>query len=273
MSTDSLPTALTIAGSDSGGGAGIQADLKTFMDHRVFGMSAIAAVTAQNTIGVHRADLLPVASLQAQMTAVFDDFTVGAVKIGMLGTAAHIEAVAEFLTELGTACPPVVLDPVMVSSTGHRLLQADAETVMIERLLPLAVLTTPNLDEAAVLASAETESTDSGARSAAALLAWAEQAPCAVLLTGGDVVGDHIDDRLVRPDWPVRTWSHPRLGTAAFHGTGCTLSSAIAARLAHGQDLDAAVDGGIGYVQALIRAACELPALGAGSPPLPHGMD
>ena len=256
------PTALTIAGSDSGGGAGIQADLKTFLDHRVFGMSAITAITAQNSRGVTRVDPVPIEGLRAQLQAVFSDFEIGAVKIGMLGSAAHVACVADFLTELH-ARPPIVLDPVMVASTGHRLLEPEAERVLVEQLLPLAVVSTPNLDEAAVLAQAP-------GRDAA--LAWAESAPAPILITGGDVAGDEILDVFVRSGRPPRTWSHPRLGDRPLHGTGCTLSSAIAARLARGESLDDAVDGALAYVQQLIRAAMSLGSVGHGNPSLPHGL-
>jgi len=256
------PTALTVAGSDSGGGAGIQADLKTFLDHRVFGMSAISAITAQNTRGVTRVDPVPVEGLVAQLQAVFDDLPVGAVKIGMLGTAAHVRAVAEMLGAMAER-PPVVLDPVMVSSTGHRLLDEDAELAM-QQLMQLCDLATPNLPEAAVLA---------GSDDLQAIHAWAAAQACAVLLTGGDAEGSEVVDTLYRPGWPARAWSAPRLGSGSFHGTGCTLSSAIAARLAHGRELEDAVDGGIGYVQALIREGVKLGSPGGGHPVLPHGLD
>ncbi|MEQ1571495.1 MAG: bifunctional hydroxymethylpyrimidine kinase/phosphomethylpyrimidine kinase [Myxococcota bacterium] len=265
------PTALTIAGSDSGGGAGVQADLKTFLDHRVFGMSAIAAITAQNSRGVTRVDPVPPEGLHAQLQAVFDDFPVGAVKIGMLGSAAHVSVVARFLAGLRER-PPVVLDPVMVASTGHRLLEPRAEEVLVRELLPLATITTPNLEEAAVLA---------GAPGLDAAIAWASTAPAAVLITGGDPPGwtagadrsaAELADHLVDAGHPVRQWRHLRVGVRPFHGTGCTLASAIAARLAHGRALPDAVDGAIGYVQALIRAADELGSIGQGNPSLPHGL-
>jgi len=254
-------TALTIAGSDSGGGAGIAADLKTLLDHGVFGMVAITAVTAQNSRGVHRVDPVSVDGLIAQLRAVFDDFPVGAVKIGMLGAAAHVEAVASFLAALPER-PPIVLDPVMVASTGDRLLQADAERALAEELLPLATVATPNLDEAAVLAG-------SPGRNAAR--AWAAGAPIPVLLTGGDVVGDTITDELWQGG-TARRWTHPRQGNRAFHGTGCTLSSAIAARLAQGAPLADAVDGAIGYTQALIGTGVHMGSVGGGNPSLPHGL-
>lgn len=240
-----FPTALTIAGSDSGGGAGIQADLKTFHDHGVWGMSAITAVTAQNSRGVHRIDLVPVEGLVAQLQAVFDDFPVGAIKIGMLGTAGHATAVADVLERL-SPFPPLVVDPVMVSSTGDRLLEPDAERVIAHRLIPLATVSTPNLAEAAVLAGRETNVTD-----------WALARPRPILITGGDGPGDEIVDLLVR-DGTTRRFVHPRIGRGSFHGTGCTLASAIAARLAHGDELEPAVTSAIAYVEKRIQNATTL---------------
>jgi hydroxymethylpyrimidine kinase/phosphomethylpyrimidine kinase len=261
------PTALTIAGSDSGGGAGIQADLKTFLDHRVFGLSAVTALTAQNSRGVRRIDPASPEGLAAQLQAVFEDFPIDAVKIGMLGTAEHVRVVASFLSALPSR-PPIVLDPVMVASTGHRLLDREAEELLMRDLLPLVTIATPNLDEATVFA---------GAAGREAAISYATTAPCAVLVTGGDVVGDEIVDVLVEGG-QTRTWTHQRLGTRSFHGTGCTLSSAIAARLAHdrfagrSRPLGEAVDGAITYVQALIRQAVELGSIGSGNPSLPHGF-
>ncbi len=256
-----ISSALTIAGSDSGGGAGIQADLKTFLDHGVFGMSALAAVTAQNSRGVYRVDPVPVEGLEAQLHAVFDDFDIGAVKIGMLGSAAHAACVADVLLRQGER-PPIVLDPVMVASTGHRLLEPDAERVIIDRLLPLAALLTPNLDELAVLAGTEDR---------AEARAWAAEQEVPMLITGGDTAGDEILDLLLQPGRPAREWTHPRRGDRPYHGTGCTLSSAVAARLAKGLPLSDAVEGGIGYVQGLIDAAQEHGSVGHGNPSLLHG--
>jgi hydroxymethylpyrimidine/phosphomethylpyrimidine kinase len=254
--TSPYPTALTIAGSDSGGGAGIQADLKTFLDHGVFGMSVITAITAQNSRGVTRVDPVPVDGVRAQLDAVFGDFPVGVVKIGMLGSAAHAEAVADALERLSPR-PPVVLDPVMVASTGHRLLEPDAERVITRRLLPLATVCTPNVAEADVLAGGDLE-------------AWARRAPCAVLITGGDGPTDDVVDVFVRHG-ETRRFVHPRLGDRPFHGTGCTLASAIAASLARGAALDDAVDGAIAYVQRLISLAVRVGSIGQGNPSLPHG--
>jgi hydroxymethylpyrimidine/phosphomethylpyrimidine kinase len=225
-------------------------------------MTAITSITAQNTRGVHRVDPVPVEGLVAQLEAVFDDLPVGAVKVGMLGTAEHVVALTDLLAGL-QPIPAVVLDPVMVSSTGHRLLDADAEDAL-RRLAPLCALITPNLPEAAVLAGSD-DLRDQHR--------WAAEQPFAVLLTGGDTDADEVIDTLYRPGWPPRAWRAPRLGSSSFHGTGCTLSSAIAARLAHGRDLEDAVDGAIGYVQALIRAGLELGSPGGGHPVLPHGLD
>ncbi len=230
-----FPTALTIAGSDSGGGAGIQADLKAFHDHGVFGMSAITAVTAQNLKGVRRIDLVPAAGLVAQLEAVFDDFPIGAIKIGMLGTAAHAAAVADVLERL-SPLPPLVVDPVMVATSGDRLLEPDAERVIARRLLPLATISTPNLSEAAVLAGGED------------IVGWALAQERPILITGGDAPGDEVIELLVRDGTTTRL-AHPRIAGGPFHGSGCTLASAIAARLANGEDLDAAVVASIAYVR------------------------
>ncbi|MEN0061922.1 MAG: bifunctional hydroxymethylpyrimidine kinase/phosphomethylpyrimidine kinase [Myxococcota bacterium] len=254
------PLALTIAGSDSGGGAGVQADLKTFADLGVFGTSAITALTAQNSQGVHRVDAVPVEGLVAQIRAVMDDFEVHAVKIGMLGSAAHVSATAAALRSLEER-PPIVLDPVMVASTGHRLLEPDAEAALVRELMPLATVVTPNLDEAAVLAGRSTQE---------ALVAWAKAQSVAVLLTGGDVVGDTIHDVLVANGAIARQWNHPRVGNRPFHGTGCTTSSAIAAGLARGQGLVDAIDQAIAYVQDRIADA-HRGSVGQGNPSLIHG--
>jgi hydroxymethylpyrimidine/phosphomethylpyrimidine kinase len=251
------PTALTVAGSDSGGGAGIQADLKTFLDHGVFGMSVVTALTAQNSRGVTRVDPVPPDGVRAQLDAVLGDFPVGVIKIGMLGSAAHVEVVADVLERLSPR-PPIVLDPVMVASTGHRLLAPDAERVITRRLLPLATLCTPNTAEAEVLAGE------------VGVEAWAARAPCAVLITGGDSPTDHVTDLLVRGR-ETRRFVHDKVGDRPFHGTGCTLASAVAAGLARGATLDEAVAAGITYVQRLIALAVRIGSVGHGNPSLPHG--
>jgi hydroxymethylpyrimidine/phosphomethylpyrimidine kinase len=255
--TEGWPVALTIAGSDSGGGAGVQADLKTFQALGVFGCSAITAVTAQHTRGVTRVDTIPVDGLIAQLRAVFDDLPVRAVKIGMLGTAAHVGAVAELLASLPSR-PPIVLDPVMVATSGDRLLDEDAVRVLARDLLPLATVSTPNLAEAELLA---------GATGRAALEAWAATAPCALLLTGGDEGLPEVQDTLFEAG-SVHRWRAPRRA-GLFHGTGCTLSSAIAARLALGDDLTWACESAVRYVQGLVSRSF---APGRGARVLPHGL-
>jgi hydroxymethylpyrimidine/phosphomethylpyrimidine kinase len=210
-------------------------------------MSAVTAVTAQNSRGVHRIDLVPVEGLVAQLRAVLDDFPVGAIKIGMLGTAAHATAVADVLERL-SPLPPLVVDPVMVATTGHRLLEPDAEVVIADRLLPLATVSTPNLAEAAVLAGAGNDVAE-----------WARAQRRPVLITGGDAPGDVVVDLLFR-DGASRRIAHPRIGTGSFHGTGCTLASAVAARLAHGDEIEAAVTAAIAYVRSVLIARTDGPA-------------
>jgi len=244
-------SALTIAGSDSGGGAGIQADLKTFAAHRVHGLSAIAALTAQHTRGVAAVHVPDVAFLRAQIDACFDDFRIGAVKLGMLATAEVIHAVADALE---TYRPPfVVVDPVMVATSGAKLLADDALDALRTRLLPLATLVTPNLPEAELLLG--TSITDLAGMHAAAHALRARGAH-AVLLKGGHlastgVVAASVIDVLVDNDDNVREIAHPRLRLEA-HGTGCTLASAIAANLCHAYTLTGACVSAANYVHAAL---------------------
>lgn len=217
-------TALTIAGSDSGGGAGIQADLKTFSALGAYGMSAITALTAQNTLGVHAVHSVPADFLKAQCDAVFSDIRVDAVKIGMLADANLIRAVAAVLREWQPAC--IVLDPVMISKNGHPLLAAEAISALRGELLPLATLITPNLPEAAALlgqteASNEQEMQEQGN----ALLALGCRA---VLMKGGHLNGAESPDWLITPEG-VSAYRAARVVTKNTHGTGCTLSAALAA--------------------------------------------
>lgn len=261
------PRLLTIAGSDSGGGAGIQADLKTFAAHGAFGMSALTAVTAQNTREVAAVAVLDPALVAAQIESVWDDLGVDGVKIGMLGEAPVARAVAGALRRCldgPIGAPPVVLDPVMVAKSGDRLLSDDAVQVLEEELLALATVVTPNLPEARVLAG--TDTTDPTALGAEI----ARRAPgVAVLLKGGhaDEGGEMVEDLLFTPDGAVHRFEHPRLDTPNTHGTGCTLSSALAARLARGDDLPTAVAGAIDYLHGAIRAAFPL---GEGHGPVDH---
>ncbi|RFP59548.1 bifunctional hydroxymethylpyrimidine kinase/phosphomethylpyrimidine kinase [Luteimonas weifangensis] len=244
----SLPLcALTIAGSDSGGGAGIQADLKAFAAHGVHGLSAIAALTAQNTRGVTAVHVPPVGFLRAQIDACFDDFHIGAVKLGMLATAEVIHAVAD---ALDTHCPAfVVLDPVMVATSGAKLLADDALDALRTRLLPLASLLTPNIPEAELLLGRRIASAAAAQDALAELRALGAQA---VLLKGGHLddgarVVDRFDDGRAQAEFV-----HDRLAVAA-HGTGCTLASAIAANLCRGLVPAAACEAAVDYVYAALR--------------------
>jgi hydroxymethylpyrimidine/phosphomethylpyrimidine kinase len=254
------PRLLSIAGSDSGGGAGIQADLKTFAAHGAYGMTAITALTAQNTLGVAAIHAVPPEFVAAQIDAVFEDLGVDAVKIGMLADAAVAEVVAERLTRW--AGPPVVLDPVMIAASGDPLLEPAAVDVIRTRLMPLATLVTPNLPEAEALAGRRASSRDERAELAREL----GRATAAVLLKGGHAPGDEIVDLL----WDGRSvteFRHPRIATRAGHGTGCTLSSAIAARLAGGAALVEACGGAIEW---LAGALAHAEPLGGGSGPVDH---
>jgi hydroxymethylpyrimidine/phosphomethylpyrimidine kinase len=240
------PVALTIAGSDSGGGAGIQADLKTFETHDVFGTSAITAVTAQNTLGVEDSHVLPVGQVATQMETVLDDLEVDAVKTGMLASAPIVSTVARTLS---AEAVPLVVDPVIVAESGDRLLDEDAESAYAD-LFERADLVTPNAAEAETLTDVAVEDADSAVEAGRAIL---DQGTPAVLVTGGHVGdGDVVQDVLVRDDG-YETIEHDRVDSAATHGAGCTLSSAIAARLAHGDDLDEAVTRGTDHLQRALR--------------------
>ena len=259
--TATPPRVLTIAGSDSGGGAGIQADLKTFAAHGVYGMSVVTAVTAQNTRQVRAVAELPAELVAGQIDAVCDDIGVDAVKIGMLSSATIIAVVADRLRHW--AGPPIVLDPVMVAKSGDALLADDAVSALREELVPLATVLTPNLPEASRLAGGLPTHTEEDRLRLASHLA--EDGP-AVLLKGGHLGGDAIVD-LLAVDGEMHRFEHPRIATGSTHGTGCTLSSAIAARLGLGEGLLDAVGGAIDYLQGAIRAAYPL---GGGHGPVNH---
>ena len=259
-----LPVALTIAGSDSSGGAGIQADLKTFAAFGVYGASVITALTAQNTRTVTGIHPVPAAFVTAQCEAVFDDLDVKAVKIGMVVELSIIEAIAAALARW--APKHVVLDPVMVASSGDRLLPAEAIESLRKRLIPMATLVTPNLPEAAALlddsvASDEAAIKDQGRR----LRAMGARA---VLIKGGHGQGTtSIDYFFSRDD--VIALPAPRIATVNTHGTGCSLSSAIAAGLARGETLETAVRHAKTWITAAIAAADRL-AVGKGHGPIHH---
>lgn len=230
-----VAAALTIAGSDSGGGAGIQADLKAFSALGVYGASAITAITAQNTQAVTAIHPVPPEIIQAQITAVLDDIRIDAVKIGMLGTSMATRAVAAALADYRGM---IVLDPVMIAKSGDALLQDDAIDALITHLLPRADLLTPNLPEAARLTGLReaTDAIDAEAQGQRLI----DMGARAVLMKGGHAEGTQCHDILVTRDG-ITTFTAARIDTRNTHGTGCTLSSAIAARLARGDDLATAV--------------------------------
>ena len=256
-----MKIALTIAGSDSGGGAGIQADLKTFHQFGVFGTSVITAVTAQNTMGVRAWEPVPVELVTRQLDAVADDLPPIAVKSGMLGSAALVAAVADGIAR--RRLPNYVLDPVMVATSGDRLLERDAERLIVQQLVPLALLVTPNLDEAAVLLGGSVRDPDDMERAGRTLVQLGARA---ALVKGGHLAGDAVVDVLVMGG-TVRRFTRPRLETTSTHGTGCTLSAAIAAGLALGRPLERAVEDALDFVHRAIAAA---PGLGQGNGPLNH---
>ncbi len=259
MNDDDLARALTIAGSDSGGGAGVQADLKTFAALGVYGMSAITAVTVQNTSGVSGYQELNPSTVRDQILAVATDIGVDAAKTGMLASAPIVTAVADAIAEV--RLPNLVVDPVFVSKHGHALLAEDAVGALRERILPLATLVTPNIPEAAGLAGFAVRTAEEMRRAAEAILAMGAGA---VLVKGGHREAERADDLFV--DGERVLWVEgPRLRTRNTHGTGCVLSAAIAARLARGDDLLTAVRRGKRFVTEAIRHAL---AIGKGIGPV-----
>lgn len=261
-----MNVALTIAGSDPSGGAGIQADLRTFAAFDVFGTSAITALTAQNTLGVFGVHAVPVDFIAAQARAVFEDLPVAAIKVGMLGTREVIECVAE-LIEQGPAVP-VVLDPVMVAASGDPLLPADAAEALRERLLPLATVVTPNATEAALLSSTEVATSEEQLADQARQLAASSGR--AVLVKGGRLAlpGEVVD---VHAAGSTLTFHRsPRVRIDTPHGSGCTLSSALAANLALGRGIDESIERARAYVRAALERGAAA-GLGKGSTPLVGG--
>jgi hydroxymethylpyrimidine/phosphomethylpyrimidine kinase len=256
--------ALTIAGSDSSGGAGIQADLKTFSALGVYGASAITALTAQNTLGVEDTMMVPPEFVLEQMRAVAGDLAVNAIKIGMLGTGEIIEAVVEGLASFPSV--PVVLDPVMVATSGDLLLQDDAVGALWTWLMPLVTVITPNMKEAAALLGEPEDRRERWMEGRAERLR--QQGARAVLLTGGESDAETALDIFV-DSRGVQRLEAPRVRTKNTHGTGCTLSSAIAAELAKGETLDKAVKTAKLYVTAAIMAADEID-IGMGRGPVQH---
>ena len=261
MSTSAPDRVLIIAASDSGGGAGIQADLKTVTAFGAYGMTAITALTAQNTLGVFGIHPVPAAFVTQQIQVVLEDIGADAIKIGMLATAEIATAVADILESSLARDIPVVLDPVMVAKGGAKLIDAAGMDVIKRRLIPRATLLTPNLPEAEALTGLTVRDTDSLYPAAEALLAMGA---ANVLLKGGHLPGKDIFDLLTGEDGTEEFHQH-RIDSRHTHGTGCTLASAIAAGLAQGSELMDAVEHARGYVLHAIRIA---PGLGSGHGPL-----
>jgi hydroxymethylpyrimidine/phosphomethylpyrimidine kinase len=260
-----MPILLSIAGSDSGGGAGIQADLKTFEAHGCFGTTAIVALTAQHTLGVNRVELVSPEMIAAQLEALFGDLAPQAIKVGMLGSAVIAAQVASLLRRLAVPLGiPIVVDPVMVATSGDVLLAPEAIHTLLAQVLPLAQVITPNRHEAALLAQLPV---DTVADAAAAAERIAVSAPAAHILIKGIRTAEGSTDVLWR-DGEVRTFSLPWLEVQSTHGTGCTLSSAIAARLALGHSVPEAVRLAKAYVHAAIANAPS--GIGKGHTPLRH---
>ena len=258
-----MRTALTIAGSDSSGGAGIQADIKTMTAHGVYAMSAITALTAQNTTGVKSILESTPEFLAAQLDCVFTDIFPDAVKTGMVSSIPLIEVIADKLSEYGAR--NIVVDPVMVATSGDRLISEDAVGALKERLLPLATVLTPNIPEAELLSGEEITDAAGMERAARAI---SEKYGCAVLCKGGHQVND-ADDLLWRGG-EGRWFRGRRIATSNTHGTGCTLSSAIASELAKGLELDTAVERAKAYISGALGAMLDL---GRGSGPMDHMFD
>lgn len=259
------PRVLSIAGSDSGGGAGIQADLKTFSALGCYGMTAITALTAQNTLGVRAIHGVPPQMLRDQIDAVVEDLGVDAVKIGMLHAPEIVQTVADAIDR--HALKKVVLDPVMVATSGAVLIDNPAIAVLVRELFPRAVVVTPNLDEASLLVGRALSNEREMEAAAQELLAKGAQA---VLLKGGHLAGEVVRDLLATPNGELHWMRAPRIHSANTHGTGCTLSSAIAAHLALGASLLEAVEAARAYVRAALAAGAKV-RTGAGGGPLNHG--
>lgn len=256
-----MKRALTIAGSDSGGGAGIQADLKTFAAFGVYGTSAITALTAQNTVGVTAVHVSPPEIVTAQIEAVIADIGADAVKTGMLATAAIVECVAAAVR--GLDLPNLVVDPVMLAKSGDKLLADDAIAALIAELLPVTRVVTPNVPEAEVLARMSIRSEHDLEEAASRI---ARLGPRAVVVKGGHLPGDDVVD-LLWEDGQVQRWRQARVGGPNTHGTGCTFAAAVTACLALGASLADAVPKAKAYVASAIA---EGPALGRGHRPLHH---
>ena len=249
-----LPIVLTIAGSDSGAGAGIQADLLTFADFHVFGTSAITALTAQNPDGVKHIQTTSPQNLKAQIQQVLDYFPVVAIKTGMLPTAESVEVVVSALSELAPNVP-LVVDPVLVASSGNTLVDNQAFAAIKEKLLPQATLVTPNLDEVEALGESRPRNPEEMKQSAEKL---AHTSNSAFLVKGGHLKGDELVDVLAEPDGKTRIFTAKRISDVNTHGSGCTLSAAITANLARGYLLPQAVERAWRYLQQSLQAPLEI---------------
>ena len=258
-----MKTALTIAGSDSSGGAGIQADIKTMTANGVYAMSAITALTAQNTTGVQGIFEVPAAFLAEQIDSIFTDIRPDAVKIGMVSSVSLIETIAERLRYYGAE--KIVVDPVMVATSGSKLLSDDAVETLKAKLLPLATVLTPNIPETEVLAGMEVRTAEDMEKAAEVI---GRQYGCAVLCKGGHQLNDAND--LLWQNGGARWFYGKRIDNPNTHGTGCTLSSAIAANLAKGADLETAVERAKAYISGALAAMLDL---GKGSGPMNHAFD
>ncbi len=268
-SKKSYPIALSIAGSDSSGGAGIQADLKTFSSLGVYGTTAITAITAQNTQGVHSQLAIAPQMVYDQIIAVMEDLNPSVVKIGMLSNSEIVCAVAEALSQYQL---PIILDPVIVSSSGHRLLSVEAQESLKERLLPLSTLVTPNIPEMEALTSVTLSTYKDKERAAHYLI---ELGTKAILLKGGHEEGDTKSDILFSASQTgIRstTFSSQTIHTKNIHGTGCTLSAAIAAFVAKGESINEAIAKAKSYITDAIRAGADV-AIGNGFGPVNHGFN
>lgn len=258
-----MKTALTIAGSDSGGGAGIQADIKTMTANGVFATCAITALTAQNTTGVQGIFEVSPEFLKQQIDSVFTDIRPDAVKIGMVSSSALITAIADKLAEY--KAENIVVDPVMVATSGSKLISDEAIDTLKAKLLPIASLLTPNIPEAEVLSGMEIKSADDMVKAAEKI---SKEYKCAVLCKGGHQLNDAND--LLYRDGSYRWFNGKRIDNPNTHGTGCTLSSAIAANLAKGKDMDTAVERAKAYISGALGAMLDL---GVGSGPMNHAFD
>lgn len=258
-----IKTALTVAGSDCSGGAGIQADIKTMTMNGVYAMSAITALTAQNTTGVRDIQEVTPAFLKEQIDAVFEDIVPDAVKIGMVSSADLVRVIAERLNHFQAR--NIVVDPVMVATSGSALIKTDAVATLMEELLPLATLVTPNIPEAEILSGLSVSDKDDMMAAAKQI---GESYGCAVLLKGGHRVNDAND--LLYANGTYRWFEGERIDNPNTHGTGCTLSSAIAANLAKGFDLATSVQSAKAYISGALAAMLDL---GHGAGPMQHNFD